>query len=231
MVKERPILFSGPMVRAILEGRKTETRRIVKPQPVFDSSRESWQWEARHGTMRWSGPRPQAAALIGFREQCPFGRVGDRLWVREAFAFTRFYTDPESGYVDDVEYYRGPLPAPGGTHLIFRELGLPSDEDEGHFWRPSIYMPRWASRITLEVVSVRVERLHDITEASALAEGVRCRTCGGPVDGSSENECECFHNLGSAIPSFASLWESINGEGSWGANPWVWVVQFQRVQP
>lgn len=203
----RPILFSGPMVRAILEGRKTETRRTMKPQPKHGVGR--YTRDGVVGEVDWvlldRDGDPADSQL-----RSPYGQPGDRLWVKER--------------IDHI----------GGGVSVFAADFTQTKADAWPWKRsslPSIHCPRGLSRITLEVVSVRVERLHDITEASALAEGVRCRTCGGPVDGSSENECECFHNLGSAIPSFASLWESINGEGSWGANPWVWVVQFQRVQP
>lgn len=163
-MKERPILFSGPMVRAILDGRKTQTRRVVKPrQGMLDD---------------WTGL------------PCPYGKPGDRLWVRE----TCYFEQPHGEVI-----YRAD---PGSEKALDPEF-------TGLRWRPSIHMPRWASRITLEIVNVRVERLQDIRVDDARAEGV---TAKWPVHG------------------FRNLWQSINGFGSWDANPWVWVVEFRNME-
>lgn len=174
-MKERPILFSGPMVRAILEGRKTQTRRVVKPQPAHI---------AGIGTVL------NIDTITG--KACPYGKPGDRLWVRETWDGVR---------LDG-----------GGALVSYRADGDKPVTDDGR-WHPSIHMPRWASRITLEVVSVRVERLQEISEEDAMAEGVALA-----------------ENYRGPVAHFASLWEQINGLGSWNANPWVWVVEFRRVQ-
>ena len=180
-VKERPILFSGPMVRAILDGRKTQTRRIVKPQPnvvhaIYGDASIDTNLTFRRGDGRI---------------RCPYGIPGDRLWVREAKrqAFYRASTTT-GGDENRQEYIR---------------LG------HAYQWRPSIHMPRWASHITLEIESVRVERLQEITEEDARAEGWHPGDGQGPIEW------------------YEDLWQSINGPGSWDANPWVWVIQFNRV--
>lgn len=214
-IKERPILFSGEMVRAILEGRKTQTRRVVKIADPFgkgvsvDSPSESigavseneWAYFDAMGGM--SGP-----------VKCPYGQPGDRLWVRETWSVHPAMDEWKPSDIspdNSVDYIAGPD--------RFSGFGKT---------RPSIFMPRWASRITLEIVSVRVERLQDIKSADAEAEGVervgRClwRDYAG-ISESSE-----FIN---PVASFATLWQSINGPDSWGANPWVWVVGFRRIQP
>lgn len=194
-MKERPILFNGDMVRAILDGRKTQTRRVVKPQPGSDNR------------IPWPGRKNIVANIrdervLGF---CPYGQPGDRLWVRETWAM--------SGY-QRVEYRAAP--ADGSD---FRCVDR---------WRPSIHMPRWACRITLEITGVRVERLQEISEKDAKAEGLHYhsdmygyRLYGkysgiGPTD-----------DVG-ALDAFRSLWESINGPSSWDATPWVWVIEFKR---
>lgn len=197
-MQERPILFSGEMVRAILDGRKTQTRRVIKLKTgdTFDEHAlkgaiQEWRPMYDEVARKVVG---KTAALI----RCPYGQPGDRLWVRETFADEGCRQDR-----DDC-YYR----ADGESDL------------QGGGWTPSIHMPRWASRITLEIVSVRVERLREISEADAKAEGCWYGKGGGEVD----------HAV---LPEnhFPTLWESINGPGSWGANPWVWVVEFKRVEP
>lgn len=199
---DHPILFSAPMVRAILEGRKTQTRRVVKPQPVRMGS--DWMASKRDSAHCEQVYLWDHRALVNDRfvsEACPFGVPGDRLWVRETFN-----GNPESG----IGYaYRATQP-----------------EMDGLPWRPSIHMPRAASRITLEVVGVRVERLNEISEEDAKAEGAARHQCGHyvaqrPLDDVYEN----------ARDWFADLWESINGPGSWEANPWVWVVEFKAAKP
>jgi len=214
-VKERPILFSAPMVRAVLDGRKTQTRRLVKPQPDH-------HWQSLPG-YRLDMPASDLVNGSTWRI-CPYGVVGDRLWVRETWGLL--------SYTDETEWHRGSLKglrdqrtfwdvayrAEYGLGQMYRE----PDRDTGR-WRPSIYMPCWASRLTLEITGVRVERLNDIGEADAIAEGI-------------EREGGGWRNyLDTSTPhltpqaSFATLWESINGGNSWAANPWVWVVQFRRV--
>jgi hypothetical protein len=212
-IKERPILFSGPMVRALLDGSKTQTRRVIKPKQQPDgvvpgTDRPFWL-QVKHGP---EVPYPCTP--------------GDRLWVRETWSIEclgRIGT-PE-GYDCSYELeYR----ADGAT----REFDCPPGTDDSAYlraydrmrgdWWPSIHMPRWASRITLEVTGVRVERLDDISEADARAEGVTIedRHMNGYCAGEARPP---------SIRAFRDLWESINGAESWTINPWVWVVEFKRV--
>lgn len=195
-MKERPILFSGPMVRAILEGRKTVTRREVKKSAALDCLA--------------AGFEPSFLTVPGNADLCPYGQPGDRLWVRETWA--RVGTgDP--GYLVYRATYPNCLP-PGVENV-------PADiRDEGYRWRPSIHMPRAASRILLEITAVRVERLQEISEEQARAEGY-------PADRERETG-------GSGLDAwlwFRSLWGEINGPEAFSANPWVWVVEFKRVTP
>lgn len=183
------------MVRAILEGRKTQTRRVLKGVPM-----RLWAasgWEIEDGDCMWCDAYGDYHSLTSI---CPYGRIGDRLWVRETWAPVPIlqhtdgiiiYSDSEATYKASPSVYSG---------IIER-------------WRPSIFMPRWAARITLEVESVRVERLQDISEEDAKVEGI-------------PNECG---NI--AIDTYAGLWNKINGPGSWDANPWVWAVTFKRITP
>ena len=189
-MKERPIIFNDEMVRAIFDGRKTQTRRPIKHTPDEDC------------------PYHENGVAVA----SPYGRIGDRLWVRECFA-------------DDAGGTRKFL----GEHIYYRADPLhPVFVDGG--WTASIHMPRWASRITLEITSTRIERLHDISEEDATAEGV-------------QTECEevgrrCWFNYMwpgtrvsmSAAASFASLWQSIYGAGSWDKPQRVWVYEFKRVE-
>ena len=204
-VKERPILFSGPMVRAILEGRKTQTRRVIKPKHEFFVD------DGHDGINRVYYPcyvtgEPEPQEIL-----CPYGSVGERLWVRETWAVVPKVSDDGPKHKAKGD----------GTGATWRAdwNGNPS----GFPWKPSIHMPRWASRITLEVTGVRVERLNDISEADAYSEGVtipshyKFASNGRPND---RNE---------ARVTFETLWESINGPESWPLNPWVWVVEFKRI--
>ena len=206
-MKERPILFSGPMVRAILEGRKTQTRRIVK------KSRKEFC------DINGLGHAVFTDNNITYQElKCPYGQEGDRLWVRETWA-----TDyPEKLKLEIWE---------GGQNLDWIMHRAHSDnvhENLGIRWRPSIHMPRWASRITLEVTGVRVERLQDISEEDAIAEGIQPSELGEAA--SASLQLIKGEQWPAAVLQYAELWQSINGPGSWEANPWVWVVEFKRVQ-
>lgn len=215
-MKERPILFSAPMVRAILEGRKTQTRRVVKPQSAVLTD----------DTARALGVRPpphQNTPVI----QCPYGQPGDRLWVRETHAIFNAYGQHRK----DGQRWGpwGGLPttvSPDGTQIAYYREGF--DRSDPGRWRPSIHMPRWASRIDLEVTGVRVERLQDISEADAIAEGLDHVADGAAAFG--------IRGLATSWDNdprvaYRRLWESINGPGSWDANPWVWAVEFRRVKP
>lgn len=183
-MKERPILFSTPMVRAILEGKKTQTRRLIKPQPAAG---------VRNSVFVPSGLEDGHGREL----QCSYGGPGDRLWVREAIGI---HIDPVKTGLEGVCVYRADFP--DGPNVTFEPR-----------WTPSIHMPRWASRITLEITGVRVERLRQITESDAQAEG-----CTG-------------EHFDTALSDFIWLWDKINGkrEGwAWANNPWVWVVEFAR---
>lgn len=244
-MKSSPILFSAPMVRAILDGRKSMTRRIVK------------------GVVEEPGVYLVSAWEQGKMPKCPYGSASDRLWVRETF------------YIDHVDWL-GRLPSiqpPETADAIYyaadgtccqqipecgcAEVGKPR-------WRPSIFMPRWASRITLEITDVKVERLQDISEDDAKSEGAiptyhelyRCPRCGyldhDDQDGTGHweqgtsqhsndknwsywtlrcNGCGEVSDmpLASAKEHFQHLWKAINGAGSWDANPWVWAISFKRI--
>ncbi|HCF3848856.1 TPA: hypothetical protein RNI42_000264 [Pseudomonas aeruginosa] len=206
--RERPILFNDQMVRAILEGRKTVTRRVVKPQPDFLGS-----------MVDPNTPFKTLDAGLHARITCPYGEPGDRLWVREAWA-----ADAQVDAIAPSDLSQGePIWYP--ADLSVRQTGC-SMISKGRV-RPSIHMPRWASRILLEITAVRVERLQDISEEQALAEGVR----GEPCDHTRQAcaDIGCWGDT--AKGAFGFLWESLNGEGSWAANPWVWVVEFKRVTP
>lgn len=208
-MKVRPILFSAPMVRPVLTGEKTQTRRVVNPQPVgmdLDAALDgNWLSKPFGGLLL---PKVRDLPM-----HCPYGQPGDRLWVRETWRPIQpggpcIYLATDG----DGRYPPGPL-------RLFK-------------WRPSIHMPRWASRITLEVTGVRVERLQDISEADAVAEGIERMPCRVPNTRLWRNYTPGNGWTPSvAIPqnSFRSLWESINGPGSWDLNPWVWVVDFRRL--
>jgi len=152
--------------------------------------------------------------LEGWESECPYGQPGDRLWVREAW---------RSGRLAD------PFPPRDMTpHVVWYEADGAAPEATNGKLRPSMFMPRWASRIELEIVSVRVERLNDCSEADAKAEG--CSSSGWQPSYSNPDNAGGDESI-SAKDAFADLWESINGAGSWAANPWVWVVEFKRVMP
>lgn len=220
-MKERPILFSAPMVRAILEGRKTQTRRAIRkqfapdaePEEVAATSPEGWQISG-HSGLWWD----DAGACIDDAIRCPYGQPGDRLWVREAFRFLDSFDGDSPSRVGDLCLIAGyPKPwaptqyeADGGRDNWMNVGTSPGSVTPGKL-RPGIHMPRWASRILLEIVSVRIERLNDIGQGDACEEGRPA-----PYE---------------PIGWFSELWESINGPGSWDANPWVWVVEFKRVAP
>jgi hypothetical protein len=224
-MKERPILFSGPMVRAILEGRKTQTRRVVDsryeitgPNPpnasTFDVSDGEWNENARIATVSsWVG----AFGLDGrgnFTDKCPYGKPGDRLWVRETFYSWRCKVYTSAGMTEGPD--QAVYAADGGLLL------------NGAKWKPSIHMPRWASRITLEITDVRVERLQEISEADAKAEGCDPWQF-GPEQTMTSGE------RGAVSPyrgGYACLWDEINADrATWKSNPWVWAITFKVVQP
>lgn len=223
---EHPILFSGPLVRAILDGSKTVTRRPVRrPSKASpESFQEAMSWAQRNG-------KPGVAKIgpcdgIEWRTKPPC-LAGDRLWVRETWAC--WYGAPD-------DYGRVRYQATGDIYETDGRsvCSIPSSEvpPESHKWKPSIHMPRWACRLLLDVVDVRVERLQDITEAEARAEGMDPRP--GPSD---EVDCGSGHGYFEPAPSavgmFEEAWDAIYGKGpyAWRENPWVWRIEFRKVTP
>ena len=208
-MKVRPMLFSAPMVRALLDGSKTQTRRVVKPQPEsrhIEQVGSMLGFKKRNGDGFWLWPNAREKILT----DCPYGQPGDRLWVREN-GWERPERTPKmmrEGADTWEPYY-------------FDADGL-TDQDSEDFkaWgfkrRPSIHMPRIASRITLEITGVRVERLQDISRGDAMAEG-----CPFPNMAKGDDPRQWY----------TALWDQINGAGSWKTNPWVWVVEFKKVAP
>jgi len=238
-MKERPILFSAPMVRAILEGRKSMTRRIVKPRPP--STRRGHPW----------------CSMEDLIAGCKYGIPGDQLWVRETCRAKELNEKeaekqleiteeeyPEYGLIDGVLYL-----ADDYFRLIENSIKASEQWLELNCYRGKrgatvspIHMPRWASRILLEITNVRVERLQEITPEDAEAEGCKKISKDGKLykygipdrDGlPGEDDIGWPWHLWRINPvdAYEALWESINGPGSWGANPWVWVVEFKRVKP
>lgn len=217
-MKERPILFSAPMVKALLAGRKTQTRRIAKFTPAG-------HLKELDGHRRWHPDDPEATLA------CPYGRPGDRLWVRETCSAYEVPDPPEGSEFAEQHGYDPEFPPCGLDGVIYKADGafreIENSPEAGAAWHklytyrgkkgatvPPIHMPRWASRITLEVTEVRVQRLQIISEADAVAEGL--------------TDDECFQG---AVPAYAALWERINGTGSWEANPYVWAVSFKVTTP
>lgn len=204
-MKERPILFSAPMVRAILDGSKTQTRRVVKGHAL--------EWLEKFTPDFVADPD---------NDLCKLGKVGDKLYVRETFS------GPHIMEKCDDYHACPPSEWPVETPIWYWADGEPTWGD----WtrpRPSIFMPRWASRIDLLIKSVRVERLQDISETDATAEGCTENHngyfWGGPHAVSGRKQ------MATASQAYRDLWESINGPDSWEANPWLWAIEFERVKP
>ena len=232
--KERPILLNAEMVRAVLDGRKTQTRRIIKNQREGDSWSVKPALEPRHAGHTHDWWLPTGSLPYSALPACPFGAVGDRLWVRE----TWMPDAPRDGTWADVEFYGckgSPLSMiPDRYRKPEHCIHLASwDGSEMVGWTPSIHMPRWASRITLEITGVGVERLNSISEEDSASEGVGSAVWFA-AKGVPEEKWTSLGEHGayraSHINSFASLWESIYGADSWQANPWVWVIEFKRVE-
>lgn len=264
MSRERPILFSGPMVRAILAGRKTQTRRVIKPRYAFEIEEledgSPWPWHPDYVTGgEWDG-----------WVLCPYGQLGDRLWVRETWADLLAVSpatdepmpigpgerliEPPTSWTDEKGrtrwHYDGKVIAyRANSDIEFCDgdgfCGEFANRDDMPRWRPSIHMPRWASRITLEVAGVRAERLQDISTEDCIAEGIEPShtTIDGRQmwkvypheisDGTAHGERLKYVGkpyTSDPRESFVSLWLSINGPGSWDTNPWVWCISFQRTR-
>jgi hypothetical protein len=231
-MNSRPILFSAPMIRAILAGQKTQTRRIIKwrgEPPDFVGGRgeegdpNAWGWF-------FDGPHHHGYAVVarGHSERfdngsvslpCPYGEPGDQLWVRETWGLHIRSTS--------TAWCRASIKGRSPDELALAyALAYSADGDSPQaFWRPSIHMPRWASRLSLEVVGVRVERLHQITQADAVAEGIADTSAVWSAAGESP-----LSDTDRAGPraGYETLWKDINGAESWDENPWVWVIEFKR---
>jgi hypothetical protein len=244
-MKERPILFSGAMVRALLAGTKTQTRRVCKPAQFYSLSTVVEVPDPMERGQVYNGSHfGDEEGEVQFAS--PYGGRGDRLWVKETWrtADTLDTLSP-SAIADkcmDAGYSKPWAPlqweADGRRNREWSGFGPGNGVVVGPGkTRVSIHMPRWASRITLEITSVRVERLQDISEADAMAEGiVEC-----PIPADDEGPRRIGYMVGrddgksglSVRPtqSYRELWESINGPESWAANPWVWAVEFRKVTP
>lgn len=219
-MKERPILFNTEMVRAILDGRKTETRRVIKPQLIIFEYKDNgilyydFCGSNRGVVASSSGVyKSRESATNYFVERhCPYGVPGDRLWVRETWV-----------PVGTAKRKDGKLIS--SDNVIYRADGaklIKNDIQYAHgYWKPSIFMPRWASRIMLEITDIRVERVQDITESGAVVEGWP-----------SHKELFPLINTGDkALTWYRSLWNKINAKRgySFDINPWVWVIKFKEV--
>lgn len=217
-IKERPIIFNSKMVRAILDGKKTQTRRVIKPQPQYPGLQNMIYIKHPFAPSSVKGTPAESVInvpeeyiwchedwvgnIVGEQGKCPYGVPGDRLWVRETF--TEILTKP----FDSTS-----------TKIVYKADGwTPNDPKYPIKWKPSIHMPRWASRITLEVLDVRVQRVQNILDAEAIAEGINPKEVAirGWVD---------------ARVGFRQLWDSINAKRgySWVSNPWVWVVEYKVI--
>jgi hypothetical protein len=209
MTKERPILFSKPMVLALRAGRKTQTRRIVKPQPEH-------RWNYIRDLTFCTGEHERSLGCRGdVVLRCPHGAPGDRLWTRETWAARLDQDHVKPRDLDPkrntVCFWADPQTCNTGC------AGAAGKK------RPGIFLPRWASRDLLEVTDVRVQRVQDISEEDAQAEGVEHHWCGSPKY--SHAGC-CGY-----VAGYRVLWDQINGAGSWASSPWVWAVSFRRLTP
>ncbi|WP_410027949.1 hypothetical protein [Citrobacter portucalensis] len=207
-ITERGMIFNGEMVNAILSGRKVQTRRPIK----WKQTRFTEIGEREDGS-KWPWSE-DTENVCDYWHPCPFGAVGDRIWVRETWA--------EAGAsAPDLTLYRANYP----EHVPPQYENVPTVTSI--CWTPSIFMPRWASRILLEITDVRVERLNSISQEDARAEGIidgGCLNCGEP------EPCGCANPEPDATDAFAYLWQSIYGQENWNANPWVWVIEFKRIE-
>ncbi len=216
-MKERPILMSAPMVRACLSDQKTQTRRIVKSPPRSYAADDLVTVDD-NGVARipYYDAETNPPTHDWMVVPCRYGKPGDRLWVRETWADEADAT----GCPDDR----------GATLFRATDPGW-DDNDTGLKWRPSIFMPRARSRLTLEVTGIRVERLQDISYEDALAEGVADFTkLLEDERGYTETPEQCARRLRWPQREYEKLWKTINGAGSWAVNPWVWVVSFRMVK-
>lgn len=231
---DRPILFSGPMVRALLDGSKTQTRRLVKPFRGFEHNHVCRpDLAADSCAVWWHG----SSERIGCHQYCPNGVPGDRLWVRETWQFADWTEDgqPFVRFAADntVRFCEG---AGEGESLVdtWAELSAPENYEidnkaADRRWRPSIFMPRWASRLTLTITDVRVERLQEISERDCEAEGVQPRHMyEGDIDERDLDPTTQGFDMFMWVESYRELWDSLNAKRApWSSNPWVWVLTFE----
>jgi hypothetical protein len=240
-MKERPILFSGPMACAILEGRKSQTRRAIDPQPDIPNWMNWIEMEPKNGLARFRKVAPDWPDDSRDDIYCRYGQTGDRLWVRETW---RLSPDACEGWPTDAKPCPGFIDyrsdnsslerfAPDFAAIERLTTGRDPDWDwdnPPYAWKSPIHMPRWASRITLEITGIRVERLQNISATDAIAEGIDCPwTPGHPAD------LDLWRRYPSWVPQaimkYQNLWDSINADHghSWKSNPWVWVIEFRRI--
>lgn len=209
--KERGMIFNSEMVRAILSGQKTQARRIVKNVTSDNCMTLTKPIKTRDGVYTHVMDAPKHGL-------CPHGNVGDRIWVRETWQGPLVDFKHSDDLLRNAEKYEKP------ENCVYEADGVPApefydaDDNLRCCWRPSIHMPRWASRILLEITNVHVERLNDISEEDAKAEGVSPST-------HTITPPEAVYRVG-----FGELWRSIYGDENWEKNPWVWVIEFKRVQ-
>jgi len=209
-MKEKPILFSTEMVRAILENRKTQTRRLFPFQAKVSPHKNGYQIE-------YFDERDNQYYTKHKEDICKYGKIGDRLWIKETYCIDDCKEDPKAPeYLYKADYE---------DNVDKNLIGVDK-------WKPSIYMPRKASRITLEIINIRVERLNDISEQDAIAEGIEYFDIeeSGKFYKNYNVEYKNWMEFENPIDSYKTLWESINGQGSWEQNPWVWVIEFKRVE-
>ncbi|VGG24559.1 hypothetical protein [Klebsiella pneumoniae] len=232
-MKERGMIFNGEMVRAILDGRKTQTRRLVKGTGGAVKFCKEWDINGEEifvvlGEKDHTGMNPVLGAI-----SCPFGAVGDRIWVREAYRFPASLDDVSPTGVGEMAVATGYRKPWAPTFYEFTGTfsdgwkgfeTTPKVSDAGKL-RPSIHMPRWASRILLEITDVRVERLNAISQEDAQAEGMEL-TGWRPTYSDPDSGGEVM----TPYDNFAELWSSIYGEDGWKSNPWVWVIEFKLVE-
>jgi hypothetical protein len=217
-MKESPILFSNGMVKAIIAGRKTMTRRITKDncdeligyQYVLNNPTYPEYWKGKKSEPYTGWIAKFSNLQIAMPRTCPYGQAGDILWVREAFNIEQIPVAPEGDHDELLYYYKA-------TEKVYTDMK----------WKPSIHMPKQASRIWLQVTDIKVERLHDMTQEDAIAEGVEKK------QGSGSDTIFDFKHYGygsydvDAKVSYRTLWDCINGNDSWFQNPWVWVISFK----
>jgi hypothetical protein len=211
---EKPILFNTEMVKAILEGRKTQTRRVVKPQPGFTYCTKCKKEFTHCACYFDSDKKAERCTKTGSADlnKCPYGKPGDRLWVRETWALTQYDFD----HIPDERIYRADF----------------GNEPVDWNWKPSIFMPREVSRILLEITDIRVERVQQILNVDALAEGIQAFSKDGNLYKYGLDEWKWSDMPRDARDAFKRLWDSINKKRGfgWEVNPWVWVVEFKRIE-